>query len=191
MKLLEDRILNEGEVLKGNVLKVDGFLNHQIDPELMKLLGDEFARLFKDSNITKILTIEVSGIAPSLFAGMALNVPVVFARKHKSITMDNNQFSTTVHSYTKNITSKITVSKNYLQENDNVLIIDDFLANGQAGLGLIEICKQAKANVKGLGIVIEKSFQPGRQLIEETGTRVESLARIESFMDGKIIFKGE
>lgn len=189
MKLLEERILADGEVLTGDVLKVDGFLNHQIDPKLMKTLGEEFARLFKDSNITKILTIEVSGIAPAVFAGIALDVPVVFARKHKTITMNDQQYSAEVYSYTKKITSKITVAKKYLNKDDNILIIDDFLAHGQASLGLIDICHQADAHVAGLGIVIEKSFQPGRKLIEETGIRIESLARIDSFENGKITFK--
>jgi xanthine phosphoribosyltransferase len=189
MKSLEERIVAEGVVVKDNILKVDSFLNHQIDPVLMKAIGDELARLFKDEQVTKILTIEVSGIAPSLLTGLALKVPIIFARKQSSKIMDGQQYVTSVQSHTKKKTNQISVAKAYLQKNDNVLLIDDFLANGHASLGLIEICHQAQANIVGLGVVIEKSFQPGRQLVEEAGVRVESLVRIASFEDNKIIFK--
>lgn len=138
MKLLEERILKDGIVLGDNVLKVDNFLNHQIDPVLMQQLGDEFARYFADKKITKILTVETSGIVPAVFTGLALGVKVVFARKQKGLTMKDNLYSATVYSFTKDVTNEITISKNYLDAEDNVLIIDDFLANGQATNGLME-----------------------------------------------------
>ncbi|MGX7419585.1 xanthine phosphoribosyltransferase [Carnobacterium gallinarum] len=191
MKLLEERILKDGVVLGDNVLKVDNFLNHQIDPVLMQAIGDEFARIFKDRGINKIITIESSGIAPAVFAGLAMGVPVVFARKHKSLTLTDNLYSASVYSFTKDVTNEIAVSKNYLAESDNVLLIDDFLANGQAAIGLLEICQQAGAQVSGMGIVIEKSFQKGRQIIEESGIEIASLARIQAFENGVVKFVPE
>lgn len=188
MKMLEERILKDGVVLGEDVLKVDNFLNHQIDPVLMQAMGDEFARYFKDKGITKILTVETSGIAPSVFAGLALGVQVVFARKHKSLTLIDNLYTTSVHSFTKNVTNTITISRNYLDETDNVLIIDDFLANGQAAKGLVEICRQADAAIAGIGIVIEKSFQPGRKNLETLGFDILSLARIRAFENGVVKF---
>lgn len=188
MKLLEERVLKDGIVLGDNVLKVDNFLNHQIDPVLMQQLGDEFARYFADKKITKILTVETSGIVPAVFTGLALGVKVVFARKQKSLTMKDNLYSATVYSFTKDVTNEITISKQYLDENDHVLIIDDFLANGQATNGLMEICKQAGAEIAGVGIVIEKSFQKGRKILEEQGMDVYSLARIKSFENGTVQF---
>ena len=188
MKLLEDKIVEVGKVLSKDVLKVDAFLNHQIDPVLMKAIGEEIAHRFQNAGITKILTIESSGIAPSIFAGLALEVPVVFARKSKSVTLSQNLLTSKVHSFTKNITSDISVSKDFLQEGEKVLIIDDFLANGQAVLGLLDIINQAGATTVGVGIVIEKGFQPGGKLIREKGIRVESLAIIESLEDGKVEF---
>lgn len=191
MKLLEERILKDGVVLGTDVLKVDNFLNHQIDPVLMEAMGNEFAAYFADKEITKILTVETSGIAPAVFAGLALGVPVVFARKHKSLTLTDNLYSSTVHSYTKNTTNTISISKNYLDETDTVLLIDDFLANGQAAKGLIDICQQASATISGIGIVIEKSFQRGRQELEEQGFDIYSLARIRAFEDGIVKFVEE
>ncbi len=191
MKLLEDRILTDGVVLGEDVLKVDNFLNHQIDPVLMQEIGNEFARIFKGRGINKIITIESSGIAPAVFAGLKMEVPVIFARKHKSLTLTDNLYSASVYSFTKNVTNEIAVSKNFLDASDNVLLIDDFLANGQAAIGLIDICKQAGAKVSGMGIVIEKSFQKGRQIVEESGVDIASLARIEAFVDGKVIFVKE
>ncbi len=188
MKLLKDKIVEVGKVLSKDVLKVDAFLNHQMDPVVMKAIGDEIAGRFKDEGITKILTIESSGIAPSIFAGLALGVPVVFARKSKSVTLSQNLLTSKVHSFTKNITSDISVSKDFLHEGETVLIIDDFLANGQAVLGLLEIIEQAGATTAGVGIVIEKGFQPGGKLIREKDIRVESLAIIQSLEDGKIEF---
>lgn len=188
MKLLEERILKDGVVLGDNVLKVDNFLNHQIDPVLMQAIGNEFAELFKGRGINKIITIESSGIAPAVFAGLAMGVPVVFARKHKSLTLVDNMYSASVYSFTKNVTNEIAVSKSFLDSSDNVLLIDDFLANGQAAIGLLEICEKAGAKVSGMGIVIEKSFQKGRQIVEESGIEIVSLARIAAFEDGVVKF---
>ncbi|CAD5897780.1 xanthine phosphoribosyltransferase [Carnobacterium maltaromaticum] len=188
MKLLEERILKDGVVLGDNVLKVDNFLNHQIDPVLMQAIGNEFAELFKGRGINKIITIESSGIAPAVFAGLAMGVPVVFARKHKSLTLVDNMYSASVYSFTKNVTNEIAVSKSFLDASDNVLLIDDFLANGQAAIGLLEICEKAGAKVSGMGIVIEKSFQKGRQIVEESGIEIASLARIAAFEDGIVKF---
>lgn len=188
MKLLEERILKDGVVLGDNVLKVDNFLNHQIDPVLMQAIGNKFAELFKGRGINKIITIESSGIAPAVFAGLAMGVPVVFARKHKSLTLVDNMYSASVYSFTKNVTNEIAVSKSFLDSSDNVLLIDDFLANGQAAIGLLEICEKAGAKVSGMGIVIEKSFQKGRQIVEESGIEIASLARIAAFEDGVVKF---
>lgn len=188
MKLLEERILKDGIVLGADVLKVDNFLNHQIDPVLMQAMGNEFASYFADKGITKILTVETSGIAPAVFAGLALGVDVVFARKHKSLTLTDNLYSASVYSFTKNTTNDITISRNYLDSTDHVLLIDDFLANGQAAKGLVDICQQADASIAGIGIVIEKSFQDGRSDLEELGFDILSLARIRAFEDGVVKF---
>lgn len=188
MKQLKERILTDGVILGNDVLKVDRFLNHQIDPQLMQAIGDEFVERFKEEPITKIITIEASGIAPSVFAGLKMNVPVVFARKHKSVTLGDNLYCASVHSFTKGVTNNIVVAKNFIEATDHVLLIDDFLANGEAALGLMEICHQAGASIAGVGIVIEKSFQPGRRKIEKTGIRVESLARIKAFENGTVTF---
>lgn len=191
MKLLEDVIREKGTILEGGVLKVDSFLNHQIDPDLMKALGDEFAQYFKDYGITKILTVETSGIAPAVFAGLKLGVPVVFGRKNKSLTLQDNMYTTSVYSYTKQVSNEISISKDYLDSNDRVLLIDDFLANGQAIAGLLSICKSAGASVVGIGIVIEKSFQKGRRFVEESGIPILSLARISSLDTEGITFVDE
>ncbi|WP_313893703.1 xanthine phosphoribosyltransferase [Psychrobacillus sp.] len=188
MKLLQEKIVQEGKVLSENVLKVDSFLNHQIDPVLMQAIGNEFAARYKDAGITKILTIESSGIAPSMFAGIILGVPIVFARKRKSLTLSDNLFTSKVHSFTKNETNDISVSKDFLVDGDTVLIIDDFLANGQAVLGLLDIVEQANAITSGVGIVIEKGFQTGGSIIRERGIRVDSLANIKSLANGKVEF---
>ena len=188
MEELKQRIMEEGKVLNNRVLKVDSFLNHQIDPVLMQQIGHEFAVRFKDQGITKIITIEASGIAPAVMAGLELGVPVIFARKHQSLTLKNDLYESKVYSFTKQTTSTITISNKYLHATDKVLVIDDFLANGQAALGLIDLVHQAQAEVVGLGIVIEKSFQTGRQLLLEKGYRVESLARVESLNDGQVTF---
>lgn len=189
MDMLIEKIKSEGVVLSPSVLKVDSFLNHQIDPQLMHEVGREFADRFSNSGITKILTIESSGIAPAVMAGLHLNVPVVFARKRKSLTLVNDLITSTVYSFTKEETSEISVSKKYLSEKDNVLIIDDFLANGQAALGLADIAEKAGSSIAGIGIVIEKGFQKGGQQLREKGFRVESLAIIDSLENGMISFE--
>lgn len=191
MKLLEDRIRQDGVVLPGNVLKVNQFLNHQIDPQLMYEIGQEFARLFKERPVTKILTVEASGIAPAIMAGLVMNVPVLFARKKKPSTLDDMTYTAEVYSYTKKVTNTISVDSKFLSENDHVLIIDDFLANGQAVKGMLEICKQADVKVEGVGIVVEKSFQEGADWIKGQGIRLESLARISSFENDTVHFMGE
>lgn len=191
MKLLEDRIRQDGVVLPGNVLKVNQFLNHQIDPQLMYEIGQEFARLFKERPVTKILTVEASGIAPAIMAGLVMNVPVLFARKKKPSTLDDMTYTAEVYSYTKKVTNTISVDSKFLSENDHVLIIDDFLANGQAVKGMLEICKQADVKVEGVGIVVEKSFQEGSDWIKGQGIRLESLARISSFENDAVHFVGE
>ncbi|WP_453993227.1 xanthine phosphoribosyltransferase [Bacillus nitroreducens] len=191
MELLQQKIINEGTVLSDHVLKVDAFLNHQIDPQLMVEIGKEFARRFKDSNITKVLTIESSGIAPGMMAALELGVPVIFARKRKSLTLVDDLLTASVHSFTKNETNEISVSKKFLEPTDHVLIIDDFLANGQAALGLADIVETAGAQTAGIGIVIEKSFQDGWKLLRDKGFKVESLARIQSLQGGKVTFLEE
>jgi len=185
---LEQKILNEGIVLSDEVLKVDSFLNHQIDPVMMQQIGQEFARLFKDAGITKIITIEASGIAPAVMAGLELGVPVIFARKYQSLTLKDDLFRSKVFSFTKQVESTIAISKKHIYATDKVLVIDDFLANGQAALGLADLIHQAEASVVGIGIVIEKSFQPGRDILLEKGYRVESLARVKSLTNGTVEF---
>ncbi|MGG0723549.1 xanthine phosphoribosyltransferase [Bacillus mycoides] len=188
MKVLHEKILNEGKVLSGDVLKVDAFLNHQIDPVLMQEIGKEFAKRFKEENITKIVTIESSGIAPAVMAALELGVKVVFARKRKSLTLQDNMYVAEVYSFTKQETNEISLSLNHIDENDHVLIIDDFLANGQAALGLMNLVEQAGASIAGIGIVIEKAFQDGGKKLREQGVRVESLAEIASLDNGTVTF---
>ncbi|QKG84893.1 xanthine phosphoribosyltransferase [Kroppenstedtia pulmonis] len=191
MKALQKKIVAKGKVLSDTVLKVDSFLNHQIDPNLMKEIGEEFAARFQEDGVTKIITIESSGIAPATMAGLLMNVPVVFARKRKSLTLSQNLYTAQVHSFTKKETNEISISGDFIQQDDVVLIIDDFLANGQAVLGLLEIIEQAGARLAGVGIVIEKGFQSGGQLIRERGIRVESLANVASLQNGKVEFMVE
>ena len=188
MHALEQKILAEGIVLSDQVLKVDSFLNHQIDPVMMQQVGQEFARLFKDAGITKIITIEASGIAPAVMAGLELGVPVIFARKYQSLTLKDDLYRSKVFSFTKQTESTIAISNKHISASDKVLVIDDFLANGQAALGLADLIHQANAEVVGIGIVIEKSFQPGRELLLEKGYRVESLARVKSLANGTVEF---
>jgi xanthine phosphoribosyltransferase len=185
---LEQKILSEGIVLSDQVLKVDAFLNHQIDPVLMQQIGKEFAARFKDAGITKIITIEASGIAPAVMAGLELGVPVIFARKYQSLTLKDDLYRSKVFSFTKQIESTIAISNKHISSSDKALVIDDFLANGQAALGLADLIHQANAEVVGIGIVIEKSFQPGRQLLLDKGYRVESLARVKSLENGTVEF---
>ena len=188
MHALEQKILAEGIILSEAVLKVDSFLNHQIDPVMMQQIGQEFARLFKDAGITKIITIEASGIAPAVMAGLELGVPVIFARKYQSLTLKDDLYRSKVFSFTKQTESTIAISNKHISASDKVLVIDDFLANGQAALGLADLIHQANAEVVGIGIVIEKSFKPGRELLLEKGYRVESLARVKSLANGTVEF---
>ena len=188
MQELVKRIQQDGNVLGDGVLKVDSIINHQVDPLLMKQMGELFAKVFAKRNITKVVTIESSGIAPAIFCALELGVPMIFARKSKSLTMNEELLTSSVYSFTKQVTSTVSISRKFLTKSDNVLIIDDFLANGQAAKGLIELCQQAGASVEGIGILIEKSFQDGRQLLEDRGIDVVSLARISSLENGEVTF---
>lgn len=188
MKSLKDRILRDGRCFPGGILKVDNFINHQMDPILMKSMAVEFVRRFSGTKINKILTVEASGIAPAIMVGYLLELPVVFAKKRKPSTMEN-MLQTEVFSFTKNQVYTICVSKDYLQPGDNVLFIDDFLANGNAGKGIIELVNQAGANLVGMGFLIEKEFQSGGAILREMGIHVESLAIIESLNDCRIKLK--
>lgn len=188
MKLLEDRIVKDGSVLSDTVLKVDSFLTHQVDTGLMKETGKVFSEAYKDAGITKIVTIEASGIAPALYTAETMQVPMIFAKKAKNITMTEGILSADVYSFTKQTTSQVSIASKFLSQDDVVLIVDDILANGQAAKGLISIIEQAGAKVAGVGIVIEKSFQDGRQFLEKEGVRVTSLARLKSLENGQITF---
>lgn len=191
MKLLEDRILKDGHIGADNVLKVDSFLNHQIDVSFVCELGKEFYRLFKDENITKILTIEASGIGIACLAAQYFGVPVVFAKKTKTINIYSDTYNATVHSYTHKRDYDIVVSKEFLSKEDNVLIIDDFLAKGSALTALLMLIEKAGAKTAGAGIVIEKAYQGGGKLVRDMGIRVESLAKIKSISkkDGIVFCK--
>lgn len=178
MHLFEQRIIADGKIKSGNVLKVDSFLNHQIDVELLNELGKEFFRLFGECNVTKILTIEASGIAIASVAAQYFHVPVVFAKKNKTKNISGEVYTAPVESFTHGTTYDIMVSKDFINENDRILIIDDFLARGNALIGLINIVEAAGAYIVGAGIAIEKAFQDGGRIVRERGIRVESLARI-------------
>lgn len=188
MDLLKEKIIKEGIPLSTTVLKVDSFLNHQIDPLLMKEIGEEFVRQFSEDVITKVVTIESSGIAPATMLGLTIGAPVVFARKKKTVTQLEDVYKAKVTSFTKQEENEIYISKKLISEDDNVLIIDDFLANGEAVKGLVEIVKQSGAQLIGVGIVIEKGFQKGGDLLREQGIVVKSLAKIKSLSNGKIEF---
>ena len=188
MKILEEMILKEGHVVNEDILKVDSFINHQVNPNLMKEIGLEFANYYKSKNITKVFTIESSGIAPAIVTAYELNVPMVILKKQMSSILDSNIYQTTVKSFTKNREYTLTLSKNYISKYDNILIIDDFLANGEASKGAIKLIETAGAKIAGVGIVIEKSFQPGRTQLENLGYDVYSLARIKSLENNKIEF---
>ena len=185
---LVQRIKQDGKCLDGGILKVDSFINHQIDPTLLQSMSIEFVRRFANKEINKILTIEASGIAPAVMVGFLLNVPVVFAKKKKPSTMDN-MLVTEVFSFTKNKSYTVCVSKDYLHEGDKVLFIDDFLANGNAAKGIIELVEKANATLSGMGFLVEKSFQHGGDYLREKGYQVESLAIIDSLDNCKITFK--
>ena len=191
MKLLEDRIRRDGVVKAGGVLKVDSFLNHQLDPALFMELAKEWKRLYVGTEINKILTIEASGIALATAAGLEFGVPVVFAKKAQSINLDGEMLTTKIRSFTHGRVYDVIVSKKYLKPGDRVLIIDDFLANGAALEGLISLVESSGAALTGVGIAIEKGFQPGGELIRSRGVRVESLAIVESMDEntGEIIFR--
>ncbi|MEE1027186.1 MAG: xanthine phosphoribosyltransferase [Agathobacter sp.] len=191
MNFLEERILKDGIVKEGNVLKVDSFLNHQMDIELFNQMGAEFKRRFEEKNINKILTIEASGIGIACVAAMHFNVPVVFAKKSKSINIEGDMYIADVESFTHKCKNQVIVSKKFLNEDDHVLIIDDFLANGCALQGLISIVNQAGGTVEGIGIAVEKGFQVGGQIIRNLGYQLESLAIVESMdaVTGKVNFR--
>ena len=179
MNFLEERILKDGIVKEGNVLKVDSFLNHQMDIELLDKIGEEFHRRFKDKKITKVLTIEASGIAIACFAARYFGVPVVFAKKSKSVNIDGDMYVAEIESFTHNCKNQVIVSQKFLGTDDHILIIDDFLANGCALQGLISISENAGATIEGIGIVIEKGFQIGGKVIRNLGYHLESLAIVE------------
>lgn len=189
MDKLKEMIIERGEVRDGNILKVDSFLNHQLDAEFLYEMGNEFYRLFKDEGITKIITIEVSGIAIASMAALFFKVPVVFAKKTESINLDKDVYSGKVYSYTKQKDYNIMVSKKYLDVNDKLLIIDDFLAVGNAMKGLIEVAEQSGAEIKGIGIAIEKGFQHGGEFLRSEGYNLKSLAIIEEMKNGCVIFR--
>lgn len=193
MNFLEERIVKDGIVKEGNILKVDSFLNHQMDIELFNQMGEEFAKRFAGKTINKILTIEASGIGIACIAAQHFNVPVVFAKKAKSINLEGDMYVAEVMSFTHKNNNQVIVSQKFLSEEDHVLIIDDFLANGCALQGLIQICQQAGATVEGIGIAVEKGFQSGGHMIRNLGYQLESLAIVES-MDastGEIVFREE
>ena len=189
MKILEDRIRAEGKILPGPVLKVSSFLNHQMDADLIMELGKELANRFRADGVTKILTIESSGIAIAVAVGAALHVPVLFAKKHRTSNVSGVLYQTLVHSYTHGTDYTVVVEREYLKADERVLIIDDFLANGKAVEGLLDLSAQAGASVVGAGIVIEKGFQEGGAQLRASGLRVESLAIVESMNENAIVFR--
>jgi xanthine phosphoribosyltransferase len=191
VKELKEKIMSEGIVLSEHVLKVDSFLNHQMDPVLMKKIGETFAERFRSKKVTKVITLESSGIGPALMTAYELGVPLIFARKRKSLTLNSDLYVSKVYSFTKQEESEVSIARKFIDCSDSILIIDDFLANGQATLGLIDIIQQAKAQLVGIGIVIEKAFQDGGRILRERGIKVESLAQIASLRDGKVRFVEE
>ena len=189
MELLKERILKDGTIKPGNILKVDSFLNHQMDISLINEIGKEFKRRFSDVPITKILTIEASGIGIACIAAQYFNVPVVFAKKSQSLNLDGEMYTTKIQSFTHKKVYDVILSKKFLNADDHVLIIDDFLANGCALRGLIEIIRQSGATLEGAGIVIEKGFQKGGDDLRAAGIRVESLAIVDSMTDDSLTFR--
>ena len=188
MKQLKERILSDGKCLDGGILKVDNFINHQMDPVLMREMAKELVRRFSGHTINKVMTVEASGIAPAIMVGDYLNVPVLFAKKKTPSTMDN-MLVTEVFSFTKNKTYTVCVSGDYLNPGDKVLFVDDFLANGNAALGIIDLVAQAGATLEGMGFLIEKGFQNGGELLRNRGIHVESLAIIESLDNCNVTFR--
>ena len=191
MKELEAKILSEGTAINETVLKVDCFLNHQVDPFLMQRVGEEFAEYYKDKGITKVFTIESSGIAPAVMTAIKLNVPMVILKKQQSKILNGDVYQTKVTSFTKGTSYELTLSKKYIDKDDKILLIDDFLTNGEAAFGGIRLIEEAGATVSGVGIVIEKSFQPGRQRLDDAGYDVYSLARVKRLAEGVIEFVEE
>ena len=191
MKALEEKILKEGKVLPGNILKVGSFLNHQLDVDFIMEMGREIARLFENSGVTKILTIETSGIAIAVGAAAAMHIPVVFEKKNKTSNISGDVYKTVVHSYTHGTDYTVVVEKDYLKKGDNILIVDDFLANGKALAGLFDIISQSGASAACAACAIEKGFQRGGDQLRAEGIRVESLAIIDSMEDGNIVFRAQ
>ena len=189
MEALKQRILQDGTIIDNRILKIDNFLNHQIDTELVLKMGEEFAKRLEGLSVDRIVTIESSGIAVAFAASGAMgNKPLVFARKKKSLLTAEDVYMTDIYSYTKEETYRAAISRDYIKAGEKILIVDDFLASGAAAIGLANLVEQAGATVAAIGIVVEKSFQPGRKLLEDKGYRVESLARIEKFEDNKPVF---
>lgn len=188
MKELEERILRDGRVLGGGILKVDSFVNHQVDPLLMNSSGKEFAKFFASVGATKVLTAEISGIAPALTTAIHLGLPVVYARKHKPVTMPDQVYLTLAPSHTKGRMVELIVSPEYLANGEKVLIIDDFLASGQTILGLVRLAEASGAKVVGIGALIEKLFEGGREVLKSVGVPIHSLACITAMMDDKVVF---
>ncbi|MBI3161282.1 MAG: xanthine phosphoribosyltransferase [Chloroflexi bacterium] len=188
MQQLKDRISSDGQIMGNGILKVDGFVNHQVDPSLMDACGREFAKRFKDSGATKILTAEISGIAPALTTGIHLNLPVVYARKTKPVTMPDQVYLTLAPSHTKGRMVELIVSPEYLANNEKVLIIDDFLASGATILGLARLAEASGSKIVGIGALIEKDFEGGRKALSKLDVQIESLACIKSLDNGKIEF---
>lgn len=191
MQALKERILREGKNLGGGILKVDGFINHQVDPVLMDMCGAEFARRFRKVNATKVLTAEISGIAPALTTAQHLRLPVVYARKHKPITMPDQVFLTLTPSHTKGRTVELIISPEYLAGGERVLIIDDFLATGATILGLVRLAQTAGATIVGVGALVEKKFEGGRAALSHLGVPIESLACIKAMEGDEIVFEGD
>ena len=189
MDILKQRILAEGRNRGNGILKVDSFINHQVDPALMHVCAKELARRFRAQNVTRVLTAEISGIAPAVLTALELGVPVVYARKHKPITMPDSIFLTTAPSHTKGVEVNLMVSPEYLAEGERVLIIDDFLATGHTILGLVRLARAAGSSVVGVGAVIEKTFEGGRQALKSLGVPIESLAVITDMSEGRIVFQ--
>ena len=189
MKLLEDRIIQDGVIINNDILKVDSFLNHQIDVSLVRAIAKEINEEFKSFGVNKILTIETSGIAFAYAAAEEMgNLPLVFAKKSKSLTVGSDVYTAEVKSFTRNINSTITVANKYLKPSDTVLIVDDFLAEGNASLGLIDLCNQAGAKVVGVAVAVEKGFQGGRDKLQKLGLKVYSAANVKAFVDNKPVF---
>ena len=191
MKLLKDRILANGTAVNEHILKVDSFVNHQVDPVLMQEVGKEFASHFKEKGITKVATIESSGIGPAIMTALALNVPLVIMKKQPSQILNQDLYQTEVTSYTKGTNYELTLSKKFITENDHILIIDDFLANGEAATGAVRLLRKSHATIAGIGVLIEKAFEPGHEKLAQQGIEVFSLAKITKMGEGFIDFAND